>query len=169
MASASIKRQRKRKRQDQDGEPEFQVAPMVDVLLVLMLFFMAITSTETLKKDPNLILPEANHGKKPQAGDQKHMVTVNIGWDKPTNSPLFNMDGHPFATADALSPLLADKRSRDQNMNVLIRADTEVQYSSVADLMNACAAAGVGSVTFAVINNPNKKGSTAAPDAPAAN
>ncbi len=41
MASATVKRQRKRKRVDTDGDPEFQVAPMVDVLLVLMLFFMA--------------------------------------------------------------------------------------------------------------------------------
>ena len=49
MASDSIKRQRKRKRIDTDGDPEFQVAPMVDVLLVLMLFFMMITSTEVLK------------------------------------------------------------------------------------------------------------------------
>ena len=38
--SNAIKRQRKRRRVDQDGDPEFQVAPMVDVLLVLMLFFM---------------------------------------------------------------------------------------------------------------------------------
>jgi len=41
MASNAIKRQRKRRRIDTDGDPEFQVAPMVDVLLVLMLFFMA--------------------------------------------------------------------------------------------------------------------------------
>jgi biopolymer transport protein ExbD len=168
MASSSIKRQRKRKRLDSDGDPEFQVAPMVDVLLVLMLFFMAITSTETLKKDPNLILPEANHGQKPKPNENKHMVTINIGWDKPTNSAIFNMNGLRFPTADALSAPLITKRASDPQMNVLIRADQDVQYSNVADLMNACAAAGVATVTFSVINNPNKKGAAAAPDASAA-
>jgi len=28
----------------ESGEPEFQIAPMVDVLLVLLIFVMAITS-----------------------------------------------------------------------------------------------------------------------------
>jgi biopolymer transport protein ExbD len=167
MASSSIKRQRKRKRMDSDGDPEFQVAPMVDVLLVLMLFFMAITSTETLKKDPNLILPEANHGQKPKPGEQKHVVTINIGWDHPTNSAIFNMDGKRYPTADSLSPFLVTKRASDPLMNVLIRGDADVQYSNVADLMNACATAGIGSVTFSVINNPNKKGAATPEAAPA--
>src|SRR5476651_646133 len=99
MASNAIKRQRKRRRVDTDGDPEFQVAPMVDVLLVLMLFFMAITSTEVLKKDPNLTLADAKHAKKPDPGEQKHAVTVNVGWDGTTSSALFSLDGKNYAQA----------------------------------------------------------------------
>jgi len=157
MASASIKRQRKRRRNEQDPDPEFQVAPMVDVLLVLMLFFMAITSTEVLKKDPNLVLAEADHGKKPE-GKQQHTVTVNVKWDKPSTTASFIMDGALYPTADALTGPLTDRHAKDAKMEVLIRADQDVQYSNVADLMTACAAAGIGTVTFSVINNPNKHG-----------
>ena len=32
-----------------DGDPEFQIAPMIDVLLVLLIFFMSITSAQVLK------------------------------------------------------------------------------------------------------------------------
>ena len=32
-----------------EGEPEFQIAPMVDVLLVLLIFFMSITSAQVLE------------------------------------------------------------------------------------------------------------------------
>ncbi|MBA3608646.1 MAG: biopolymer transporter ExbD, partial [Chthoniobacterales bacterium] len=35
----------------EQGEPEFQVAPMIDVLLVILVFFMTITSTQVLKVD----------------------------------------------------------------------------------------------------------------------
>jgi len=150
MASSSIKRQRKHKRVDQDGDPEFQVAPMVDVLLVLMLFFMAITSTEVLKKNPNLVLPEAAHGKKPDSR-QKHVITINIGWDKSTKAALYSMNGQGYATADSMSGALSGLRTADPLATVLIRADADVEYSNVADMMNACAAAGVGTVTFAVI------------------
>ena len=30
-----------------DGEPEFQIAPMIDVLLVLLIFFMSITTAHS--------------------------------------------------------------------------------------------------------------------------
>ncbi len=168
MASQSIKRQRKRKRVDQDGDPEFQVAPMVDVLLVLMLFFMSITSTELMKKDPNLQLAEAKHGKKPDPR-QKHAVTVNIGWDHAKSVALFSMDGISFPTADSLSGILGTRVKQDPQAYVLIRADKDVEYSNVSDLMNACATAGIGTVTFAVISGGAKKAPGADASTPAPN
>ncbi|MGH8046170.1 MAG: ExbD/TolR family protein, partial [Chthoniobacterales bacterium] len=45
------------------GEPEFQVAPMIDVLLVLLVFFMMITSAQVLKVDQTIKLPVAKNGK----------------------------------------------------------------------------------------------------------
>ncbi len=41
----------------ESGEPEFQIAPMIDVLLVLLIFFMSITTAEVLKVDKNIVLP----------------------------------------------------------------------------------------------------------------
>src|ERR1700679_3566660 len=126
MASNAIKRQRKKRRVDSDGDPEFQVAPMVDVLLVLMLFFMAITSTEVLQKDKNLTLPEANNAKQDK---KKHTeeVVVNVEWKN--DAAIFSMDGGTFPTADALQGQLAGKRARNPRTYVLIRADKDVEYS----------------------------------------
>ena len=46
-----------------DGsEPEFQVAPMIDVLLVLLIFFMSITSAQVLKVDKEITLPVSKNG-----------------------------------------------------------------------------------------------------------
>jgi biopolymer transport protein ExbD len=166
MASNAIKRQRKRRRIDTDGDPEFQVAPMVDVLLVLMLFFMAITSTEVLKKDPNLTLADANHARKPDQGESKHDVTVNVGWDGTTSSAQFSLDGRNYAQAADLTGPLAAAQQRDKLAKVLIRADKDVQYSNISDLMGACANAGIASVTFSVLiggnaNKPAQTGGTA--------
>jgi biopolymer transport protein ExbD len=159
MASATVKRQRKRKRIDEDGEPEFQVAPMVDVLLVLLLFFMSITSTEVLKKDKNLQLPDAKNAKRPEPGDKQHEITVNIGWDGINSVAKFSMDGVHYATAQDLQGVLAGLVQKDPRDHVVIRADKDVQYSNVADLMGVCAAAGIGSVSFAaLIGAPEKPG-----------
>jgi biopolymer transport protein ExbD len=153
MATSTAKRKRKARRVDTDGDPEFQVAPMVDVLLVLMLFFMAITSTEVLQKDKNLTLPEANNAKQDK---KKHTeeVVVNVEWKN--SAALFSMDGLTYPTPDALQGPLAAKRARDLRTYVLIRADKDVEYSNISDLMSTCSQAGIATVSFATIINPNR-------------
>jgi biopolymer transport protein ExbD len=146
---ASLIEKRRRRKRDEDGDPEFQVAPMVDVLLVLMLFFMAITSTEVLKKEKNLHLAEADHAKQDKNPKTQDQLVVNVAWESQTAS--FSMDGVRYPTAAALQSTLAERHSVNPNAYVLIRADKDVEYSNISDLMSACAAAGIGTVTFAVI------------------
>jgi biopolymer transport protein ExbD len=167
MPSNAIKRQRKRRRVDQDGDPEFQVAPMVDVLLVLMLFFMAITSTEVLKKDKNLQLADAKHAKPAEKSKHKDEIVVNIDWDGINKVAVFSLDGQVYPTADAMQGALATQHQQNPVAHVVVRADKDTEYSNVSDLMNACANAGIATVSFAVlIGGDNKKAPAAAPAAP---
>ena len=53
----------------ESGEPEFQIAPMIDVLLVLLVFFMSITSAEVLKVDKNIRLPVSPNAKTARCRD----------------------------------------------------------------------------------------------------
>ena len=162
MATASVKRQRKRKRIDTDGDPEFQVAPMVDVLLVLMLFFMAITSTEVLKKDKNLQLADAKNAKPAEKETHKNEIVVNVDWDNANNVAQFSLNGVSYPTADSMEGVLAAQHQQNPAAYVVIRADKNVEYSNVSDLMSTCASAGVGTVTFAVlIGGSNKQQASA--------
>jgi biopolymer transport protein ExbD len=163
MANAAIKRQRKRKRVDTDGDPEFQVAPMIDVLLVLMLFFMMITSTEVLKNDKAVHLPEANHAKPKEPGQAKHEITINVEWNSFNQSASYNMDSYTANTPDGLAGAIAAKHAADPEGYVVIRADKDVEYSNISDLMTVCGNAGIGSVAFSVLLNNNQPG--AAPPA----
>jgi biopolymer transport protein ExbD len=151
MASNAIKRQRKRRRIDTDGDPEFQVAPMVDVLLVLMLFFMAITSTEVLKKDKNLQLADAKHAKPAEKNAHKNEIVVNVGWDGVNSVAQFSLDQTPYPTAEAMQGALAAQHQQNPAAYVVIRADKNVEYSNISDLMNTCGSAGISTVTFAVL------------------
>jgi biopolymer transport protein ExbD len=165
MASNSIKRQRKRRRIDTDGDPEFQVAPMVDVLLVLMLFFMAITSTEVLKKDKNLQLADAKHAKPAEKDKAKDQIVVNVGWDGINNVAQFSLDGIPYPTADALQGALQSQHTQNPAAYVVIRADRNTEYSNISDLMNTCANAGISTVTFAVLIGGDQNKTAPAPGA----
>jgi len=136
---------------DEDGDPEFQVAPMVDVLLVLMLFFMSITSTELLKKEKNLQLAEAKNAKLNDKKPKTNEVVVNVTWKASNGTAHFSMDGIEYPSADSMQGILASRIKVNPTTYVLIRADKDVEYSNLSDLMNTCSAAGIGSVTFAVI------------------
>jgi biopolymer transport protein ExbD len=166
MASNANKRSRTRKRKHavDEGEPEFQVAPMIDVLLVLTLFFMSITSTELLKKDHNLTLPDANKVIVPK----NHVkpvgeIIINVSWNHDNSTAGFSIDGVNYPDANSLQGYLARQMAADPRSYALIRADKDVQYSNVSDVMASCASAGISKVSFAVITGGNHK-----PNAPAA-
>lgn len=163
MAANSTKRQRRRKRIDEDGDPEFQVAPMIDVLLVLTLFFMSITSTELLKKDKNLQLADAKNAKEEKNKHQPGKITVNVSWNHNNSTAGFTIDGRSYPTADSMQGYLAQQAHETKNAYVLIRADKDVQYSNISDVMQTCAASGISTVSFAVIigGSPKPKAGSA--------
>jgi biopolymer transport protein ExbD len=92
-----------------EGEPEFQVAPMIDVLLVLLIFFMSITSSQVLKVDKNISLPVASHGVK--RDDKAAAGLINISWDKTTGQAKYKLDDRELDPNDkeGIAKELADR------------------------------------------------------------
>jgi biopolymer transport protein ExbD len=170
MASNANKRARKKRRVEPQDEPEFQVAPMIDVLLVLTLFFMSITSTELLKKDKNLELPDASHVVPDRNHHHPGQIVINVSWNHNNNTAGFSIDGLQYPDAVSLQNYIARQVAADPNSYALVRADKDVQYSNVADVMTSCAAAGIGKVSFAVITGGNQQhhaaAATPAPSSP---
>ena len=63
-----------------DEELEFQIAPMVDVLLVILVFFVLITSASVLRLTSNVALPVAANAEEMKKTDTEAMI--NVAWDK---------------------------------------------------------------------------------------
>src|SRR6188768_2015518 len=92
-----------------EGDPEFQIAPMIDVLLVLLIFFMSITSAEVLKVDKNIKLPVSPHATKRDPEMSKHEVAVNLRWDAKENKSLLVVDERPYPVIAELIPYLKER------------------------------------------------------------
>ena len=94
-----------------EGEPEFQIAPMVDVLLVLLIFFMSITSAQVLKVDKTVTLPiSANAMKK---DNSRAEAIVNVKWDAARKRATYTMDDRAYPElADLTKALAAAKKTR---------------------------------------------------------
>src|SRR5471030_2380996 len=82
-----------------EGEPEFKVAPMIDVLLTILVFFMTITSAQVLKVDKTIQLPIAKDAQKKD--NSRAEAVVNVRWkDKKAQ---FVFDNHVYTQAASMT------------------------------------------------------------------
>jgi biopolymer transport protein ExbD len=135
-----------------DGEPEFQIAPMIDVLLVLLVFFVMITSAEVLKVDKNLTLPVSENAKKKEPEMAKHEVAVNLRFDRETNKGILTMDDQVYEDWQQVVPKLQAIREKDPLTRVVVRGDRELPAGEIQRVMNLIGEAGVADIAFASSN-----------------
>ena len=90
------------------GEPEFQVAPMIDVLLTILVFFMMITSAQVLKVDKTIKLPIAADAQKKD--NTRNETIVNVRWLATAKKAEFVFDDRVYPKAADLVPLLKAAR-----------------------------------------------------------
>ncbi len=145
------KKSRAETRLPPEEDPEFQIAPMIDILLVLLVFFMSISSTEVLQKTEGVNLPVAKDAKVADK-NTKGQTIVNILWNEITNSGTIKVDEKNFALADQMIPVLQAGVQANPAMRVLIRADKKVRYEFLKQVMIAAGKSGVGNVTFSVVD-----------------
>lgn len=137
-------------RNSPEEDPEFQIAPMIDVLLVLLVFFMSISSTEVLQTVEGIDLPIAKDGRDPE--EVKSQAIINIRWDDNTGIGEIIVNEQTYPTAEALRGYLARHVSDNPNVRVLIRGDHQSRYEFIRNVMKVVAEVGIGNVTFSVVD-----------------
>ena len=138
-----------------EEDPEFQIAPMIDVLLVLLVFFMSISSTEVLQSNQNITLAVAASANDKATG-VNGQVTINVAWSA-LEAGSIEVSGHDYPTPADLTPMLADRYKANDKTRVLIRADKRTQYSFLRGVMLAVGNARIGNVTFSVVDKDTPK------------
>jgi biopolymer transport protein ExbD len=133
-----------------DGdEPEFQIAPMIDVLLVLLVFFMSITTLQVARVDRSVNLPVASHATPPGATPDESVI--NIRWDAGQQRAEFNFENTSYASPEPLTPILAQRRAASPRHRVVLRGDRLVPAGQVSRALAAASRAGITEITFAAL------------------
>ncbi len=135
-----------------DGEPDFQIAPMIDVLLVLLVFFVMITSAEVLKVDKNLTLPISPNAKPREKEMTKHEMAVNVRFNKETNKGLLVLDDREITNWEEIVPILKDRYEKDKLLRIVVRGDSLVPAGEIQRVMNLIGEAGISDMAFASSN-----------------
>ena len=130
-----------------EGEPEFQIAPMIDVLLVLLIFFMSITTTQVARVLQEINLPVATNAAK--KGDARDESILNIQWDPVARSVKFVFDERSATKPDEFVDIMTRRHRLEPKHRLVIRGDRTVPARHISAAMAAAAKAGISDVTFA--------------------
>ena len=121
--------------------PGIQLAPLVDVLLLLLIFFLMTWNAARNENELDVKVPKASSAKEKMApiGD----VIVNV---KADGNVVVN---RRTLSASELTELLKGLVQLNSDQAVVIRGDEAGAYKNIVNVLNICSEAGVTNVAFA--------------------
>src|SRR3954468_17076313 len=108
-------------RSQPEEDPEFQIAPMIDILLVLLVFFMSISSTEVLQTNDQVKLPVAKDAKDVDAANKNPtgQKIINVLWNAINNAGSIDIDSVAYAQPADIVPVLQNHISAQPTARIL--------------------------------------------------
>jgi biopolymer transport protein ExbD len=123
----------------------FNMTPMIDIVFLLIVFFLVSSHLASREVQVDLRLPEATSGDDP-ATDLPPRVTINVLAEGTLRLAGTDLD------VDQLGQRLRVEAARtERDIEVRIRSDRTVPYRYIEPVLVACARAGIWNVSFAVI------------------
>lgn len=120
--------------------PEINLIPLIDVLLVILIFLM-VTTTYARYSELKINLPSAAGEQSPQK-PQSIQVSVDPSGRYQINEQ--NVD----STTEALVKSMSGIAKGNADMVVVISADAKASHQSVINVMEAARQAGLARITF---------------------
>jgi biopolymer transport protein ExbD len=138
-------------RNKRDDDLEINVTSFIDVLLLLLIFFMLATSFVTEGRI-NIRLPDASV----QADSKTPKVQLEIGVNA-NGSYRVNDQELINNSADTLSAAITKVAGDDRDQAVLIRADARTTHQAVVTAMDVIGRLGFKVLSIATVNQPDSK------------
>ena len=126
-----------RKASSTDDTPEINLIPLIDVLLVILIF-LAATTTFTRERQLKISLPQAQ-------ARQMSLTTLEVSISQDGR---YAISGQLVSTADLVTRLKAQLAGQTDSV-LLIRADAMSPHQAVVHAMQAAREAGISKVHFA--------------------
>lgn len=126
------------------GRVTMNMTPMIDVVFLLIIFFLVSSHLARQETQLALDLPTAQTGE-PLEETQRQRVTLNV---LPDGQVL--LGGKAVATDELTTRLKFERGRSGDELEVRIRGDRNAPFAAIEPLLIACAEAGVWNVTFGV-------------------
>ncbi|NOZ41283.1 MAG: biopolymer transporter ExbD [Planctomycetes bacterium] len=124
---------------------DFNVTPLIDVVFLLIIFFLVSSHLAQQETQLELTLPSASSSRE-QDAQPVPRVTINVL----ANGQLL-LGSKEVVPQEISRRLQVERRETTQDLEVRIRADRNIAYRHIEPLLLACAEAHVWNVSFAVV------------------
>jgi len=122
-------------------QPEINLVPMIDVMLVILIFLM-ITTTYSKYTELQINLPSADADKQHERASEVNVLVNSQGQYVVNRSPV------AFVSVEQLAGELKRASGAASEPVVVISADANASHQSVVRVMEAARAAGLQQITF---------------------
>jgi len=129
-----------------DDNPEelaLNLTPMIDVVFLLLIFFMVATTFLDPEREIDLELPPADSAT--ISADELDEIVVNV-----LRNGTYVLAGRNL-DADGMLEVLRIAARRDPETPVTIRGDAQVAYEAVVRVLDACGVAGLANLSVATL------------------
>ena len=126
-------------------EPEINLIPMIDVLLVILIFLM-VTTSYAKYSELQINLPQAGG-----EASTEQIKPINVAIDASARYAVNNAEVN-FTGIAALSASLKSAAGDQTDPTIVINADAKTPHQAVINVMEAARQAGFGRITFTTQN-----------------
>ena len=129
----------------QKDDVAIDMAPMIDMVFLLLIFFM-VASVVTEMEKVKVEIPEAKYAKVPEEVKGRMMLSVDANNQVYAGTLPVNME--------ELKVLVSAELDRNPDLRILIRADARVEYKTNKGIMIACGEVGATDLIYATFEEP---------------
>ncbi|NLB60224.1 MAG: hypothetical protein GX806_04025 [Lentisphaerae bacterium] len=129
-----------------------QMGPMIDCTFLLLLYFVSVSTIDTMRISKQVELPAAHAGIKEK--DESGRFIVDVEWDESQREAIFKLGMQTITDAYDLVPLIQKTaRLYPRNFRVVLRVDRRVPYEFTQQVMAAVAHADIANMMISTQEN----------------
>ncbi|MEX0641367.1 MAG: biopolymer transporter ExbD [Pirellulales bacterium] len=125
-----------------DETPALNLTSMIDILFLLIIFFMVATKFDEMERNIQVAVPQVARAEENDPPPKPLVVCIDSDGG-------IDLDGMPV-TLEELTARLASARSSAGSPPVVIRGDAKCAFQSVASALAACREAGISELGITV-------------------
>lgn len=125
----------------QNNAPGFQIAPMVDIVFLLLIFFLVTWNFSRSETELDVKVPKAREGKETRRSVGEVILNVKANGTVVMNRRPMN--------SEELQETLQKIASLYPDQAVILRGDENTDYRHVVEVLDICRRANIWNVAFA--------------------